>query len=57
MESFRFLSLQEQRGVAAKYTREAESHANEGWQIEKDVVSKICTDFDDILFATVVMSV
>ena len=26
--------------LAAKCTREAESHANEGWFIDKDVVSK-----------------
>ena len=46
---------QGQRQLAATYTREG--HANEGWQIDKDVVSKICTDFDDILFETVVKSV
>ena len=36
---------QGQRQYAAKYTWEGEGHATEGWQIEKDVVSKICTDF------------
>ena len=45
---------QEQRQLAATYTREGEGHANEGWQIDKDMVSKICADFDDILFETVV---
>ena len=43
---------QEQRQLAATDTREKEGHANEGWQIDKDVVSKVCTDFDDILFET-----
>ena len=41
---------QVQRQLAANYTREGEGHANEGWQINKDVVSKVCTDFDDVLF-------
>ena len=30
---------QGQRELAAKYTREGEGHANEGWLINKDVVS------------------
>ena len=37
------------------HTRGGEGHATEGWQIEKDVVSKICSDFHDF-FATVVKS-
>ena len=41
---------QGQRRVAAKYRREGEGHSNECWQINKDVVSEVCTDFDDILF-------
>ena len=31
--------------LAAKYTREGEGPADEGWFIDKDVVSNICTDF------------
>ena len=50
------VGLQRQRSLAVKYTHEGEGHANEGMQIEKDVVSKICTDFDDIHFETVVKS-
>ena len=41
---------QGQRIFGAKYAREGEGHASEGWQIEKDAVWKICTNFDDILF-------
>ena len=48
---------QGQKQLAATDTREKEGHANEGWQIDEDVVSKICTDFDDTLFETVVKSV
>ena len=43
-------------GVAAEYTREGEGHADEGWCIDKEVVSKTCTVFDDVLFETVVKS-
>ena len=39
--------------LAAKYTREGEGHADEGWFIDNDVVSKICTDFNNVLFETV----
>ena len=42
--------------LAANFTREGEGHANEGWFIDKDVVSKICKDFNDVLFETVVKS-
>ena len=42
--------------LAAKYTREGEGLADEGWFIDKDVVSKICKDFNDVLFETVVKS-
>ena len=45
---------QGQRQLAAKYTREGEGHAKEGWHITSEVVSKVCTDLDDILFETVV---
>ena len=38
---------QRQRQLVATYTREGEGHANEGY-----AVSKVCTDFDDILFET-----
>ena len=48
---------QEQSQLAAKYTLEGGGHANEGWQIYQDVVSMVCTDFDDILFETVLKSV
>ena len=37
--------------LAAKYPREGEGHANEGWFIDKDVVSET-----DILLETVVKS-
>ena len=45
---------QGQRHLAAKYTRDGEGHANEGWQIKSEVMSKDCTDFADLLFETVV---
>ena len=45
---------QGQRQLAAKYTREGEGHADEAGQINKEVVWKVCTDFDDILLETVV---
>ena len=32
---------QGQRQLAAKYTRGGEGHPNEGWEINKDVVSKV----------------
>ena len=35
--------------LADKCTREGKSHADEGWFIDKHVVSKICTGFNDIL--------
>ena len=62
METFRFLSLlkwdHKDRGSwQPSATREGEGHANERWQINKDVLSKVCTEFDDILFEKVVKSV
>ena len=42
--------------LAAKYTREGKGHADEGWFIDKGVMSKRCTVFTDILFETVVKS-
>ena len=42
--------------LVAKYTREGEGLADEGWFIDKDVVSKTCTDFNNVLFETVVKS-
>ena len=47
---------QGQRQLAAKYTCEGEGHADEGWQINKGVVSRVCTDFHHTLFETVVKS-
>ena len=41
---------------AAKFTRKGEGHANKGWVIDKHVVSKTCTEFNDVLFETVVKS-
>ena len=43
--------------MAAKDTRDGEGHADEGWQINKEVVSKVCSGFGSILFETVVKSV
>ena len=40
--------------LAAKYTREVEGHTDKGWFIEKNVLSIITTDFNDVLFETVV---
>ena len=61
MGIFRFLSLQKwdlkDRDSWQPHTREGEGHANEGWQIKSEVVSKVSTDFDNILFETVVKSV
>ena len=42
--------------LAAEYTREGEGHADEGWFIQKHVVSKICTALNDVLFEMVVKS-
>ena len=42
--------------LAAKHTGEGEGHANEGWFIDKYVVLRICTDFNDVFFETVVKS-
>ena len=60
MGILRFLSLREldrkDRGWQPN-TRESEGHADEGWQINKEVVLKFCADFADILFETVVKSV
>ena len=36
--------------VAAKYTREGEGLAEEGWVINSTVVSTICTAFSDAFF-------
>ena len=44
------------RDIAAKFALEGQGHADEGWFIGKNVVSKICTDFNDVLFRTVVKS-
>ena len=58
---FSFLSFhaevgpQGQRQLAAG--SEGEGHAIEGWEINKEVVSKVCTGLDDILFVTVAKSV
>ena len=45
-----YVGPQRQRHLAAKHTRENEGHADEGWQINEEVVSNVCTDFDDVLF-------
>ena len=42
------------RDIAPKYTREGEGHAEEGWVIDVQVVSTICTDFNDALCETLV---
>ena len=44
------------RDVAAKYTHEGDGHAEEGWAIDMNVVSTICTDFSHALFETMVKS-
>ena len=45
---FAEVGTQEQGQLTDKYTREDKGHANEGWQINKEVMSsKVCTDFDD----------
>ena len=46
---FRKVGPQGQRQLAAKYTRAGEGHATEGWHIKPEVVSKVRTEFDDIL--------
>ena len=43
-------------GLAVKYTREGEGHADESLVIDMHVVSKMCTAFDDTLFETMVKS-
>ena len=42
--------------LAAKYAREGKGHANEGWFVDKHSVPKFCTEFNDVLFETVVKS-
>ena len=46
ISSFAEVGPQGQRHLAAKYTREGEGHANEGWQIHQEVVSQVCADFN-----------
>ena len=40
--------------LAANYTREGEGHTDDDWFIDNDVVSKMCADFHNVLFETVV---
>ena len=43
-------------GLAAKKTHARAKVTSEGWSLDTNVVSKMCTDFNDVLFETVVKS-
>ena len=53
---FAEVGTQGQRQLAVKYTREGEGHANEVWQINPEVVTKVCTNFNAPLFETLLKS-
>ena len=38
--------------VAAKFVRQGEGRANEGWTVYLGILSQICTHFDEVLFGT-----
>ena len=40
---------QRQRHLAAKCTRVGKGHANEGWQINPEMVTQVCTNFNEPL--------
>ena len=44
MSFFAEVGPQGQRQLPAKYTREHKGHAHEGWQINLEVVSNVCTN-------------
>ena len=54
METSRSLSLQKwdckDKGIMLQNTREGEGHADEGWFIDKHVMSNMCTAFSDFFF-------